>query len=109
MTAFQASAGRRCHNAVSPLHTAVYFAPERQDELAALGLERGAMSYDAGRAAPLGAVGAGTVTATFYNFNHEHVKRYIPAAWTVTTPEAVLAALLRGVDGMLRRQRWRRW
>jgi hypothetical protein len=82
----------------------VYFAPERQDELAALGLERGAMSYYAGRAAPLGAVGAGTVTATFYNFNHEHVKRYIPAAWTVTTPEAVLAALLRGVDGMLRRQ-----
>jgi hypothetical protein len=104
MTTFQASTGRRCHNAVSPLHTAVYFAPERQDELAALGLERGAMVYLAGRAAPLGAVGAGTVTATFYNFNHEHVKRYIPAAWTVTTPEAVLAALLRGVDGMLRRQ-----
>ncbi|MFH0180232.1 hypothetical protein [Streptomyces cacaoi] len=104
MTSFQASTGRRCHNAVSPLHSAVYFTPERQDELAALGLERGAMSYYAGRAAPLGVVGAGTVTATFYNFNHEHVKRYIPAAWTVTTPEAVLAALLRGVDGMLRRQ-----
>lgn len=103
MTSFQASTGRHCHNAVSPLHSAVYFAPERQDELAALGLERGAMSYYAGRAAPLGAVGAGTVTATFYNFNHEHVKRYIPAVWTVTTPEAVLAAVLRGVDAMLRR------
>jgi hypothetical protein len=81
----------------------VYFAPEQQDELAALGLERGAMAYFAGRAAPLGEVGAGTVTATFYNFNHEHVARYIPAAWAVTTPEAVLAARLRGADGTLRR------
>ncbi|MFI1928089.1 hypothetical protein [Streptomyces sp. NPDC020377] len=103
MTSFRASTGRHCHNAVSPLHSAVYFAPERQDELAALGLERGAMSYYAGRAAPLGAVGAGTVTATFYNFNHEHVQRYIPAAWTIAAPEAVRAAVLRGVDGMLRR------
>ncbi|WP_062650137.1 SCO6745 family protein [Streptomyces maremycinicus] len=102
-TSFEASPGRHCHHSVSPLHSAMYFAPERQDELAALGLERGPMSYYAGRAAPLGAVGAGTVTATFYNFNHEHVRRYIPAAWAVTTPEAVLAALLRGVHGMLRR------
>lgn len=62
------------------------------------------MSYYAGRTAPLGAIGTGTGTATFRNSNHEHVKRYIPAAWTVTTPEAVLAALLRGVEGMLRRQ-----
>ncbi|MFE5371054.1 SCO6745 family protein [Streptomyces mirabilis] len=102
-TSFEASAGRRCHNVVNPVHTSVYFAPEQQDELAALGLERGAMAYFAGRAAPLGEVGAGTVTATFYNFNHEHVARYIPAAWAVTTPEAVLAARLRGADGTLRR------
>jgi hypothetical protein len=81
----------------------VYFAPELEDELAALGLERGAMVYLAGRAAPLGAVDAGTVTATFYNFNHEHVQRYIPAAWTLTTPEAVLAARLRGADRTLQR------
>ncbi|MFF1605765.1 hypothetical protein ACFVYV_52170 [Streptomyces mirabilis] len=103
MTSFVASAGRRCHNVVNPVHTSVYFAPEQQDELAALGLERGAMAYFAGRAAPLGEVGAGTVTATFYNFNHEHVARYIPAAWAVTTPEAVLAARLCGADGTLRR------
>ncbi|MEU1628585.1 hypothetical protein ABZ746_25375 [Streptomyces sp. NPDC020096] len=97
------TAGRRCHNAVNPLHVAMYFAPELADELATLGLERGAMVYLAGRAAPLGTVGAGTVTATFYNFNHERVARHIPAAWTVTTPEAVLAARLRGADGTLRR------
>ncbi|MET9533805.1 MULTISPECIES: SCO6745 family protein [unclassified Streptomyces] len=103
MTAFEASTGRHCHNAVSPLHASMYFAPEPEDELAALGLERGTMIYLAGRAAPLGAVGAGTVTATFYNFNHEHVQRYIPAAWTVTTPEAVLTARLRGADRTLQR------
>ncbi|WAL93544.1 SCO6745 family protein [Streptomyces sp. Je 1-369] len=103
MTTFEASPGRHCHNAVSPLHTSVYFAPEPADELAMLGLERGAMVYLAGRAAPLGAVDAGTVTATFYNSNHEHVQRYIPAAWTLTTPEEVLAARLRGADRTLQR------
>ncbi|WAP60666.1 SCO6745 family protein [Streptomyces sp. S465] len=103
MTSYEASAGRHCHDAVGPLHSCVYFAPEWQDELAALGLERGAMAYFAGRAAPLGAVGAGTVTATFYNFNPAHVERYIPAAWALATPEAVLAARLRGADRTLRR------
>ncbi|OON76454.1 SCO6745 family protein [Streptomyces tsukubensis] len=103
MTSFEASTGRHCHNAVNPLHSSMYFAPELQDALVALGLERGTMAYLAGRAAPLGAVDAGTVTATFYNFNHEHVERYIPAAWAVTTPEAVLMARLRGADGTLRR------
>ncbi|MEU3460794.1 hypothetical protein ABZ721_12655 [Streptomyces sp. NPDC006733] len=103
MTTFEPTTGRLCHHALSPLHGCVYFAPEHADELAALGLERGAMIYFAGRAAPLGAVGAGTVAATFYNFNPEHVGRVIPAAWTVTTPDAVIAARLRGVDKMLRR------
>ncbi|MFJ2213922.1 hypothetical protein ACIQVO_11340 [Streptomyces sp. NPDC101062] len=97
------TAGRRCHGVVNPLHSAMYFAPEVAEEFAALGLEHRAMAYFAGRVAPLGPVGAGTVTATFYNFNHDHVARHIPAAWTVTTPEAVLAARLRGVDRMLRR------
>ncbi|WP_240139468.1 SCO6745 family protein [Streptomyces sp. MUM 178J] len=103
MTSFEASAGRRCHNVVNPLHSCVYFAPELEEELAALGLERGAMSYFAGRAAPLGPVGAGAVTATFHNFNHEHVERHIPAAWTLATPESVLAARLRGAGRTLRR------
>ncbi|MER8157650.1 hypothetical protein [Streptomyces sp. NPDC094472] len=103
LTTCEPSAGRRCHSVVNPLHSCVYFAPERQDELAALGLERGAMAYFADRAAPLGAVGAGTVSATFYNFNPAHVERFIPAAWAIATPEAVLAARLRGADKVLRR------
>lgn len=97
------STRRRCHSVLSPVHSCVYFAPELGDALVALGLERGSMAYLAGRAAPLGAVGAGSVTATFYNFNHEHVARSIPAAWVIASPDAVLAARLRGVDETLRR------
>ncbi|MEV7087873.1 hypothetical protein AB0O07_18585 [Streptomyces sp. NPDC093085] len=103
MTSSEASTGRRCHGVVNPLHSAVYFAPEPEEEFVAVGLEPGGMAYLAGRAAPLGAVGAGAVTATFYNFSHELVRRYIPAAWALAAPEQVLAARLRGADRTLRR------
>ena len=103
MTSYEPSSGRRCHDAVNPLHTCMYFAPEWTQALTGLGLQAGAMTYLAGRAAPLGAVNAGTVTATFYNFNHAHVARHIPAAWTVTTPQAVLTTRLRGAHDTLLR------
>jgi hypothetical protein len=92
-----------CHNVVNPLHSALYFAPEYDNELAALGLERGSMAYFAGRAAPLGTVGAGTVTATFYNFNHELVAQAVPRAWSIAAPPAVLDARLRAADAVLTR------
>jgi hypothetical protein len=50
------------------------------------------MSYFAGRAAPMGAVGAGVVTATFYNFSPSLVAHMIPRAWTLATPEQVVEA-----------------
>ena len=46
------------------------------------------MSYFAGRAAPMGAVGAGVVTATFYNFSPSLVAHMIPRAWTLASPGA---------------------
>ncbi|MFF7215018.1 hypothetical protein ACFZAU_31510 [Streptomyces sp. NPDC008238] len=101
--ALEPRAGRRCHNSLNPLHSVVYFSPEYDRELTALGLERGAMAYFAGRAAPLGAVAAGTVTATFYNFNHAIIAPVIPRAWDVATPEVVLAARLRVADAVLTR------
>ncbi|MDX6351436.1 MAG: hypothetical protein QOF84_6226 [Streptomyces sp.] len=101
--ALEPQAGRRCYTVVNPLHSAVYFAPEHDDELAALGLKRGSMAYFAGRAAPLGAVGAGAVTATFYNFSRDLVARCVPAAWEIASPEAVLAARQRAVDSVLTR------
>jgi hypothetical protein len=42
--------------------------------------------YFAGRAAPLGRVGAGTVTAAFYNFHPEMVAKAVPGCWDVVAP-----------------------
>jgi hypothetical protein len=70
----------------------MYFAPEHDQTFSALGLRPGRMSYFAGRAAPMGAVGAGVVTATFYNFSPSLVAHMIPRAWTLATPEQVVEA-----------------
>jgi hypothetical protein len=61
------------------------------------------MCYFAGRAAPMGAVGAGVVAATFYNFNPALVARSIPDAWELATPAAVIEARYVAVDAALTR------
>ncbi len=82
----------RVHRRLEPLHSHVYFAPELEEQLTATGLRPGRMVYFAGRAAPMGAVGPGVVTATFANFSPALVARHIPRAWTLASPEQVLAA-----------------
>ena len=82
----------RTHRRLEPLHSHVYFAPETDEHLTAAGLRPGRMVYFAGRAAAMGAVGPGVVTATFSNFAPSIVARHIPRAWTLATPEQVLAA-----------------
>jgi len=96
-------ASRRCHQALNPLHTLIYFAPEAEAEYTAIGLRPGRMGYFASRSAAMGAVGSGPVAATFYNFNPALVARHIPGAWELATPEQVLAARLRVVDQVLTR------
>ncbi|MGH3310576.1 MAG: SCO6745 family protein [Streptomyces sp.] len=102
MTSLPERAARRCHNMVNPLHSAVYFSPALGKELAPYGIKDPRAIYFAGRAAPLGAVGAGTVTATFYNFSHTLIARILPELWESASPATVLAARLRAVDTMLR-------
>src|SRR5438309_5496365 len=82
----------RAHRAVEPLHNHVYFVPETEQHLTGIGLRPGRMCYFAGRAAPMGRVGPGVVTATFYNFSPSLVARHIPRAWTLADPEQVVAA-----------------
>ncbi|MFF0066853.1 hypothetical protein ACFYRC_36150 [Streptomyces sp. NPDC005279] len=96
-------AGRRCHNALNPLHSTVYFSPDFTRELAQLGIEDASAAYFAGRGAAMGAVGPGVVAAAFYNFNHELIARHLPAVWDTASPGAVLEARLRAVDSTLRR------
>jgi hypothetical protein len=93
----------RAHRAVELLHSHVYFAPETEQHLTAAGLRPGRMCYFAGRSAAMGAVGAGTVIATFYNFSPTLVARTIPTAWTLATPEQVLAARLDAARASLTR------
>jgi len=103
MSTLPPRAGRRCHNALSPLHSCVYFSPDLGKEFGGLGVDDESRVYFAARGAALGAVGAGTVTATFYNFNHELVARHLPSVWSDITPQAALDARLRAADSTLRR------
>ncbi|MFW3172455.1 SCO6745 family protein [Geodermatophilus sp. CPCC 206100] len=93
----------RAHRAVEPLHSHAYFAPEQDEHLSAAGLRPGRMCYFAGRAAPMGAVGPGLVTATFANFAPAIVARHIPRAWSLAAPEQVVAARLEAARASLTR------
>lgn len=93
----------RAHRALEPLHSQIYFVPETETALTAVGLRPGRMCYFAGRAAPMGAVGPGVVAATFYNFNPDLVQRFIPRAWTLATADAVVAGRFAAADAALRR------
>ncbi|MFF5377337.1 SCO6745 family protein [[Kitasatospora] papulosa] len=91
---------RRMWHLCEPLHAVVYYAPEAFEEAAALGYATGERwpSYFAWRAAPLGAVDADRVTGTFHSFSPRMVGAYVPAVWSVASPDAVLAARARAVD-----------
>ncbi len=70
------------------LHSVVYFSPEADEMFGALGFDS-VTHYFAGRSAPMGAVAANVVAATFYNFNPRLVARAIPAAWELASPTEV--------------------
>lgn len=96
-------AGRRCHSLLNPFHSAHYFSPDLGRELAAVGVADPQAAYFAVRAAAMGEVGAGVVTATFFNFRHELVAEHVPAVWKSAAPSVVLAARERTADATLRR------
>jgi hypothetical protein len=85
------------------VHAVVYFAPECRQGLQAIGLRGFWMGYFAGRAAPLGAVGAATVWATFFNFDRSMVERSIPDAWSFADPPSILRGRRAGAAAALRR------
>jgi hypothetical protein len=94
---------RKTFRTLEPLHGFVYFSPDAEQEYVAAGLKPGRMGYFASRSAPMGAVSAEVVIATFFNFNPDLVRSVIPSAWHEATPENVLAARLRVADVGLRR------
>ncbi|MYS07572.1 hypothetical protein GTW71_14265 [Streptomyces sp. SID6041] len=102
-TALPPRAGRRCHNALNPLHSTLFFSPDLDREFGALGFTDPAAMRLAARSAALGAVGPGTVAATFFNYNHELLARHLPAVWDIASPARVLEGRLRSADATLRR------
>lgn len=92
--------------ALEPYHAVVYFAPDPQEEYAALGLgneQNRAAGYFPARAAAMGAVSPSVVQATFFNFSPLAVGVGMDGAWDKTSPELLCAARYRGADRTLRR------
>lgn len=87
---------------VEPLHGMIYFVPEAAEAYARLGIA-GTAGYFASRAAPMGAVSADVVIATFFNFNPELVRSAIPDAWDKATPADLISARFDAVDASCRR------
>jgi hypothetical protein len=88
---------------LEPVNAVAYFSPECRQAGKDLGLLGFWMGYFAARAAPMGPVSAGVVDATFYNFHPAMVRRAIPDAWHIATPEAVLSSRSESAGVALRR------
>jgi hypothetical protein len=93
---------RKMWRTLEPYHGMIYFVPEAAAEYRAIGLSGDRMGYFASRSAPMGAVTAEVVIATFFNFHPSLVRRAIPASWELASPAEVLAARLRGAEAGLR-------
>lgn len=85
-----------------PFHAITYYSPEMAD-LRDVGYKGWWHAYFGYRPAPMGAVGAGVVTATFYNFAPRMVARAVPGVWAVNSPEQALAIRRERVDAALAR------
>lgn len=88
---------------VEPLHAVTYFTPEARAAFEEAGLRGFWRGYFAGRAAPLGPVGAEPVIAAFYGFAPQMVTRALPDVWTRATPGAAIAARAAGARVALER------
>lgn len=93
---------RKTWRTLEPIHGAIYFAAEAREEYSAIGLDDRMTGYFASRSAPMGAVTAEVVIATFFNFDHDLVCQSMDGVWDRVSPDEVLAARLRGADRMIR-------
>ncbi len=90
----------RLHGIVTWFHVFIYSADEATEEFERVGLE-GRSGYFASRAAGMGPVTPEVITATFYNFPHSLVERWMTGCWDRVTPEQALAARWQAVARVL--------
>jgi len=93
---------RRMWTLFEPVHVVTYFSAEALSAFTAAGLRGFWRGYFAGRAAPLGMVGAAPVTASFFNFAPPMVARALPGVWALITPQDALAVRSTGAVAALR-------
>jgi hypothetical protein len=98
-----ARAARRMWTLFESVHVVTYFAAEARSAFQDAGLRGFWRGYFAGRAAPLGAVAAAPVTASFFNFAPPMVARALPGVWELITPQDALAVRSAGAVAALRR------
>ena len=89
--------------AYEPIHAVVYFDSACRAAMDDVGLRGFWMGYFAGRSAPFGDVRPELVTAAFYSFHPDRVRRALPDAWSFASPEAVWSARRRSAATVLRR------
>ena len=92
---------RKMWRTLEPVHAMIYFTRRATEAYDGLGIPRDA-GYFASRSAPMGAVSAEVVTATFFNFYPAVVQAGIPAAWSIASPAAILEARFSAADTALR-------
>jgi hypothetical protein len=95
------STARRLWSLFEPLHAVTYFTPQAAAAFEAAGLTGFWRRYFAGRAAALGPVGPGPVTAAFFGFAPAMVSRAFPSVWGRISPQDALAARAAGATAAL--------
>jgi hypothetical protein len=88
---------------IEPLHAVTYFAPEARDAARSVGYRGFWMGYFANRAAPMGEVTPGVVTATFFGFHPAMVERAIPDAWGFAPASVAIGSRREAAAAALRR------
>ncbi|MFV0258427.1 MAG: SCO6745 family protein [Acidimicrobiales bacterium] len=96
------SAARALSRRFEPIHSISYYSPELAD-LTGLGYRGWWHAYFGYRPAPMGAVGAGVVTAAFYNFAPRMVGRAVPGVWSILAPGEALRVRHERVQAALER------
>lgn len=98
-----AAYARRLWHVIEPINAVTYFTAECRDAMKHLGMKGFWMGYFAARAAPMGAVDAGVVEATFFNFHPRRIAPALPDAWDIASPARVLEARAAAAAASLRR------
>lgn len=97
-----AATARRMWTLFEPVHSISYFASAAKGAFEQAGVRGFWRGYFAGRAAPIGQVGAAPVIAAFFSFAPAMVTRALPAVWDLIRPEQALAVREAGAVAALR-------